>query len=363
MMSEPYVRLVEENGLWRAYFGYQVFLRSSDEWLKMRWGFNAGALLDEALDRQKLFIETLAVTQSEFYKNTQPDYTLALRVIKKAEGGLCLALLGRVNALNKEDALRNGQSHARELHSIFPQDYILKAAENIHELDELSGRDLLGTASKIAHLQRAYVPVDLTDGRKVATGLWSSSQRSGEQVWRILSAAPVSVLLNIQIQPTFFYEGERLALLEMKKKLAAPGHSNALISAHTPWAENYIKRRLSPWKKYFLLQIHVAAAGVLDETLIRPIGAAFTRDTGEGTNPGYQIKWAGAQPEVRGWGADILSLRMISASRNDDIADADEVYSVFRLPYMNEGGLPGANFIPSPDQIPSTPTEVWRKND
>jgi hypothetical protein len=29
----------------------------------------------------------------------------------------------------------------------------------------------------------------------------------------------------------------------------------------------------------------------------------------------------------------------------DDIADLDEVFSIFRFPYRQEVGLPGANFI------------------
>ena len=55
-MNTPYLETVQTLQGWQATFAFQVFHRPAEESLAMRWGFNAGALLDEALDRNRLFI-------------------------------------------------------------------------------------------------------------------------------------------------------------------------------------------------------------------------------------------------------------------------------------------------------------------
>ena len=50
-MNIPYLETIQKQEGWQTTFAFQVFHRPAAEWLSMRWGFNAGALLDEALDR------------------------------------------------------------------------------------------------------------------------------------------------------------------------------------------------------------------------------------------------------------------------------------------------------------------------
>jgi hypothetical protein len=60
--------------------------------------------------------------------------------------------------------------------------------------------------------------------------------------------------------------------------------------------------------------------------------------------PGYQARYSSSS-ENRQWSENIRSLDLTgNSSRLDDLADMDEVYSIFRFPYRPEAGLPGANF-------------------
>lgn len=354
-MNTPYLKLTQTGESWQGFFAYQVFHRQAEEWLKMRWGFNAGALLDEALDRYKLFIDSQTLNEAEFHAGVQPNRTLALRGINLPGVGLQMSLLGKVNAQTSVEAQQAARHFAREIYSTFPHDFILIPAGQSTDYDRLSGKGLFTSNSSAAHIQRGIAFVQSTHGRRYFSGLWQASSRSNEQIWRALSAMPTQVLFNILIQPSFFYDGEKQSLLDIKKNMAITGQNTDPTSAYIPWAENFIERRLAAWKKFFLVQVHVISDGIPDENLLRSIGSALTRDEKDLPLPGFQIKRPDSDDDNSTWCEKILSLDLIPASRIEDLADSDEAYAVFRFPYFPESGVPGANFINL--QMDSPPTQ------
>jgi hypothetical protein len=355
-MKIPFLKLTQAEDGWRASFAFQVFHRQAEEWLEMRWGFNASILLEEALDRNKFFIESQVASEAEYRAGIQPTRTLALRGINLPGIGLQIGILGKVNAQNEDEARRSGLHYAREIYSTFPHDFILTPAELPEDYDRLSGDSLLNSKSSIMQIQRGLAFAPSAKGYHFFPGLWQASSRSNEQIWRSLSAVPNQVLFNILIQPTFFYEGERQALLEIKKQTSKTEQSNEITSAHILWAENFFKRRLAIWKKFFLLQVHVIAAEAPDENLLRSIGSALTRDTSDSPLSGFQIKQPDSNIISQSWYEKILSMDLVPSSRVEDMVDSDEAFAVFRIPYLLKTGLPGANFIGLQAKPPSTQT-------
>ncbi len=341
-LSKP----VQTNEGWRVNFALQIFHRTAEDWVKMRWGFNAAALLEEALDRQKLFIETQALSEAAFLANEGAKRTLAMRVINLPEDGLQIALLGRVDSVNREKAVEEAANYAGNVQAIFPQDFIVRAAESPDEYEKLYGASLFNKSLKIVLIQRANAPFPSKHGYGHLTGLWQSSLRSSEQVWRALYGAQKNVMLNITIQPSILFEGEKEYFLEIKKA-GTNEKGVSLTSSYNFWVDQFIKRRLAAWKRFFLMQVHVLAEGGPDENLVRSIGAAITRDPApEIFSPGYSMLRPGSAAEERDWLRRVQTLEFVpSPMRTNDVADLEEVFSVFRLPYIPEAGLPGTKFI------------------
>lgn len=362
-MNAPYLETVQRRGGWQAAFAFQIFHRPAEEWLAMRWGFNASALLDEALDRYRLFIESQSLSEAAFLANDQPaDRTLTLRGINLPGEGLQMAVLGKASAPEKPAAQQAARDYAREIFSIFPHDFIVRPAEEKTDYDRLYGRDFFAKNFQVASIQRAMAYIPPMEKHQYFSGIWQSSQRASEQIWRALSNMQKVSMLNITIQPAIMYEGEKKMLLDAKKTIMdinAEAEENEkreenIFSAHLAWADASIKRRLVPWKKFFQLQIHVLVDGAVDENLLRSIGATITRDTNENSMPGFQILRPASREEEKEWREQIRSLDFISTSMHiDDLADVDEAFAVFRLPYRPESGLPGANFISAVKEPPT----------
>lgn len=334
-----------QNG-WQVIFAAQVFHRSSEDWLKMRWGFNAAALLDEALDRQKLFIESQAVNEETFLAGAGARCALALRGVNLPEVGAQMALLGKANSPDPTQAQEEAQNYAREIFSIFPHDFLLRPAETQEEYERLSGASLLSKNFNAALIQRANAFIPAARGYMRLTSLWQTSARANEQIWRALSNTRQRTIFNVVMQPSVLYKREKEFLLELQKEENAAQKKSGADSPYIAWADTYVKRRLAAWENFFLLQVHVLAEGALDDDLLRAIGSALTRDTNDAPLPGFQIMRPDSDAQEKEWRERIYTLDFVpSALRTDDLADLDEAFSVFRFPYLPDSGLPGANFI------------------
>ncbi|NOH04482.1 MAG: hypothetical protein HND47_22185 [Chloroflexi bacterium] len=360
-MNVPYIEAVQTQSDWQVVFAFQAFLRPIDQWIKMKWGFNTAVLLEEALDRFKLFLES-QVTSDEFQsEDEQSNRTLALRCINLPGEGLQFAILGKAADPEKEHALTAGRVYAREIFSTFPHDFILKPAETKPDFDRLAGSVPFTQKIRLAGIQRenAFFPPMLR--YQYITGLWQSSSRAYEQVWRALSGSPPGTMLNITLRPSTLYQNEKELLLDVRKKLPKPGQDEDIFSPHLSWVDACIKRRLTPWKKFFQMQIHVLAEDAPDDNLLRSIGSAFTRSTSDLSTPGFQIVRPNSADEEEEWRRTIRTLDFTpSPRRMDDLADVDEVHAVFRLPYRQETGLPGLSLVELPKE--SSPSAEQKEN-
>ena len=346
-MNAPFFKPAKTEAGWHVVFAFQVFHRPPEEWLKMKWGFNAGALLDEALDRYKLFIESQAINEVEFMMGVAQNNALALRGVYLPESGVKMVLVGRSSADDREQALENARHFARQVFSTFPHDFILVPAKQENH-DALVGDSLFDGRFRIAQIQRGIINLPKGSHMPWLTGFWQSALRSNEQIWRALSAMPQPALFNVLIEPIVMLPQDKVVWEEVRKEIS--GHAEGTFASRVPWLESCLKRRLALWKKFFLAQVHVVAGKGL-ENLTHAIGPVLTRDVGDLALPSYQVRYSMGEEEARSWGKSLSLLDLTeSSNRIDDIADTDEIISIFRFPYRPESGLPGAHFEELPKE-------------
>ncbi|HEX6034760.1 MAG TPA: hypothetical protein VFY83_10015, partial [Anaerolineales bacterium] len=215
--------LSDPDYIWQALFACQVEILPYPEWVKLKWGFNASALFDEALERQRLFLESRYAVQSEGLEPAD-RCTLALRFIHRPGEGLLVAVIVKLLARTQADARESAQRYYSELMSTFPYDYSLVPACSRQEFLRFSGMDILDETNdqmSLAQLKRVEVPLSPARNTPFFQGFWKSGLRAHEQIWRSLAASALPVLLNISLRSTFLYERERKILLTSMEEFAS----------------------------------------------------------------------------------------------------------------------------------------------
>jgi hypothetical protein len=340
---------------WQAIFACQVGVRPFKEREKFKWGFSAAFLFEEALERQHLFVESQLNANPVHEHNEQR--TLALRCISDANAGLRLVLVAKTLATTQEEACEAARKYCRELKAVFPYDYTLQPASTSDEFDRITGRELLKqckTRDSIAQLQRFESPLQTSGGLIRMLGRWQTSLRSDEQVWRALANHPREIVLNVSLRPTVILEGERRSLLAMKESARTPPNSpvdEPYLQNYEAWLDQFISRHISPWNRYFYLQILLAAPAGIDDYVFRSIGSAITRESREKASPGFQVAYPLDNQNAQEWSRYLDCLEMIHTGnhfvlpRLSELANLEEAQAVFRLPYPPEVGYPNAHFL------------------
>lgn len=334
-MNLPYIHSSQsENGSWQAFFAFWVRHQKYRDWLKMRWGFNSGALLEEALDRNKLFVEAQAANVSINALDTMiEEQSLALRVINLPGGGLQAALIGKVSAQagTEEKIKAAALDFAQEVEATFPYDFILEPAQSSEDFHKLFGADFLKKNLNMVQIRRGSALKD-----RYMPAFWQASSRSNEQIWRSLSHAREKTLFNITIMPTVLYPADKDFFWQVSE------------TEEYPLAKKAAESRLEIGKKYFLVQIHLVTARTPNKNILRTIGSALTRDLSDTTLPAYQV----SRDIPQDWHKKIFEMDLPRIThRVADIADADETAAVFRLPHPPEFGLPGVKFLGGVQQV------------
>ena len=340
---------------WQAMFACQIGIKPYEERLKLKWGFSPAFLLEEALDRQKLFIESQLSNNP--IDGQSEHRTLALRCIGIPESGLRLGLVAKVLAETEEKAHLFALNYQREIEAIFPYDYTVCPATSMEDFNRISGRQILATSNNqtsVAQIRRFEQPLQTSKGAFRVIGLWQTAMRSDEQIWRALAKHPREVLLNITLCPATFLEGDRRTLLGMKqvaKSAQDKTVNEPYLQNYDAWIDPYIDRYASPWNKYFYMQVHLASSLNIDEYLFRSIGSAITRDNTELATPGFQIVRPSSHNEAIDWCMHLENLEFIHLSNNlflpklSELANLEEAHAVFRFPYPPELDLPNTVFL------------------
>ena len=345
---------------WQTMFACQISIRPYEERFQFRWGFSPAFLLEEAIDRQKLFVESQLFDNP--FVNQNAHRTLALRCISVPNSGVQLGLIAKVFSDSKEKSQSVAETYWYELESTFPYDYFLTPAASERKFYQLTGKQLLENCTEpnsIAQLRRYELPVPIPNAITHMTGLWQTSIRSDEQIWRSLANYPEDLLLNIQLRPANLSEKERMAIVEIKnmdllsqdKKV-----SKYYDEKFRVWIDSFINRYIQPWQKYLFLQVHFASPTGIREYIFRSVGSSITRNIPDQSTPGYEIDYPSDATEVNEWANHLDYLEFIRAKKNSrlprlrELANTDETHAVFRLPYPPEPGYPNTKFISVQDE-------------
>ncbi|GAB4503348.1 MAG: hypothetical protein Fur0043_03400 [Anaerolineales bacterium] len=340
---------------WQAIFACQIGIRPYQEREQLKWGFNAAVLLEEALDRQKLFLE--AQLHNNPIEDPADQRTLALRCVHVPEGGLLLSIIGKVSAESQDQAQDSALNYLREVEAIFPYDYTIRPMTSQAAFERLTGQKILENCTHpkaMACIRRFESPLLTSKGPCRVVGLWQTGKRSDEQIWRALAHYPHRILLNISLSPTVLFEAERQALLNIQTAFKTPAPASSeepYLQHYEKWIDPFLNRFILPWNKFFYLQVHVASTAPIDEHLLRSIGSAITRDTTEQSLPGFQVLRPADSHESAEWSRHIAALDIIHANkpfllpRLSELASLEEAHAVFRFPYPLEPGWADSIFL------------------
>jgi hypothetical protein len=344
---------------WQVQFACQVNILPYQEWARLKWGFNAAALFDEFIERQKLFLESQYEVRHQLGSEAPNYRTLAFRYINLPGEGLLVAVIGKIHGQSEEKARKNALAYYNEVKSTFPYDYQLIPAKSSQDFKRFSGWNILdGSQGQpvFAQIKRLEIPLSPVRNTPFLQGLWRSGPRVHEQIWRYLASYPDPVLLNFSLRCTVLYEKEREKLLKSAEEISSI-HDQPLnqqtLSGMQHWNRKLVERRLVPWTKFFYLQIHLASPCGLSEDLLRSIGTSLTLNSSGEALPGYQVLQPN-QTQINEWQKRFKNLDTIftdsyvPVSRLSEVADLEEVFAAIRLPYCPpENGLPNVNFISS----------------
>jgi len=330
------------------------------EWVKLKWGFNASALFEETLDRQRIFLESQFRKRLESGQEEPDHRTLAFRFICRPGENLLVSIVGKIHARTREECLEKALAYYRELSATFPYDYKLVPARDEDEFMRISGDDILASSENeaaLAQIKRAELPIYLNRYAPTIQGLWRSGARAHEQVWRAMGNSPTPLLLNIVMRGTVLQPLEREHLLKYDNEISnvKPNEfvDEKTLGAFKQWNKTYTERRLNPWAKFFYLQIHFVSACRIEDTFFRIAGTtlALSQDGKDSKSlPGYQVVFPRSGDELS-WRRKLRNLDLIffgsylPAPRLSEIADLDEVVAAMRLPYSPpEDGFPNLSF-------------------
>ncbi|MEW6405950.1 MAG: hypothetical protein AB1649_29540 [Chloroflexota bacterium] len=343
--------------VYHAFFACEIQIRSRDVRDMLKWGWNWGALLDEAIDRQRLFIESQHFVAEPGQTAPLECRTLALRYLYDPQSpGLQMGIVGKVIGITEETARIAAVQHWRQIQSTFPHDYVLIPATSEQDYHRLMGQNLIEDArvpDAYAEVQRFENVVSTGEQRFYLLGSWHFSVRANEQIWRVLAGSEQRVLLDILLRPTVLTEAELVTLQLISQHIGKIAEDVDLITVqpYARFAAEHYKKLLQFLRHPYIVQMRLVAPDGLPAYIPRTIGFALTHNEDrELAMPGFQAIHPQTQEDVEKWRyqLSILEPDIQSANLKDKrfarirkMSDAYEANVLFRLPYPSQGGLPG----------------------
>jgi hypothetical protein len=340
---------------WHAVFAARVYPKPFSEIQTWQWGFNAGALLEEAMERQKLFLA--AQHPAEDFANAEyaDRRSLALRCIWDPEiGKLSFFLLGKVAAETRATAHKSAEGLWRALSATFPYDYNLDPVTTSANFYNASGLAILiphRPTMESVEIRRAEGIFSSEQGNIYLPGKWQNTIRADEQVWRALCSANQPLIYSVTLRPTVLFDFERQALQNI---LAGVLH----IEAETPeniaifgtqWVKEVLESRLNNLLHPYYLQVHLISPASISDYLLQAIGGSFTFSK-ESRIPGYQVIRCKQKDQVLRVLENLLWLEPDIVEDEMTIAEfkrirylfsIEEAQAAFRWPFPPANGIPG----------------------
>jgi len=343
--------------VYHALFASEIRIRSRDVRDKLKWGWNWGALLEEAIDRQRLFIESQHFLAEPGQIVPFECRTLSLRYLHDPRfPDLQMGIVAKVIGDTEDSARIAAIQHWRQIQSTFPHDYALIPATSEQDYYRLVGQSLIEDAidpGAYAEVQRFEGVISTGEQRFYLLGSWHISVRANEQIWRVLSGSGQRVLLDILLFPTVLTEAELATLQLVTQHIDKIAQDVDLITVqpYARFAAEHYKKQLQFLRRPYIVQMRLVAPGGLPAYIPRTIGFALTHNQDrELAMPGFQVIHPQTQVDTEMWRRQLSLLEPdIQSDHSKDkrfarirkMSDAYEANVLFRLPYPSQGGLPG----------------------
>jgi hypothetical protein len=323
-----------------------------------------GSLLEEAIERQQTFVESLHSGSAFSANDSGGQPALALTAQNAPPGdGLRLGVAGCAHGATLAAARAAALQLWQHLASAFPYDYHLEPALSQAELEAAAGRPLLRRAAPggLVELRRPEAALHHAGSRLYLLERWSAGKFSNEQVWRALAGCRQPVLLHILLQPVVLEEVEELAIAQLAEaaRLLAAQPGPASVQRRAAQAAAALAAWLESLHFPYLMQAHLCSPQPLPGYLPRLVGAAWSHDPA-GRTAGFE---AAAHPDPQQAAAGLAGLAPLLPAeapypglhRARWLFGAAEAGAAFRLPFPPEPGLPGVAFEFSAPTIDSAP--------
>jgi len=355
---------------WHEDFCYAAFaalikVKTAEENKDLRWGFNMGALLAEAIDRQRLFIETQHYPYELGYLENQklqtPPQRRAFSIRCTNSPGtnqLQLAVIGRVTGMDQEEAKKLAFEYWLEISSTFPTDYTLSPATDETSFEKLCGWDILENADRKGQIAEITRYENYFNNQYYLLGSWNTSSTANEQIWRTLANAVQEVIYDISICPTILtYEDLQIAYRQLE-------YSEKELEGTEKKYSAWIAHGKENWQKFvdelqhpYLVQIRLASKKELPEYLARSIGFAHAHsDEAKPVMASFSVCQPETEKESRNWLHQLQWLVIETPAREKTppevhrlrkMVSTQDAMNLFRLPYPSVGGIPGVKFVTS----------------
>lgn len=352
-----------------ALFAARVRIKPFKQISRWKWGWNIGSLLEEALQRQHLFIRAQYPTENSDTTESLHNRALALRcILYQDDPKLHLFIMGKVRAPNAETARSAAINYWRGLASVFPYDYELVPVTTQQDFYIASGWSLLQSAlttNGFTQIQRFEGEFLTNTSPHYIQGNWQASPTSNEQIWRAIAGSPCPLLFDVSLLPTTLQDTERVLLAEIAAASTAALDSDSVpqfVRADLEQISNIQVGRVSNLRRPYLVQLHVITPEDTSEFLLRAVGSAVTSHyDNEPAKLGYQVVHPSNQDQLRSWRNNVIWLEPnIDMCGNSDprlsrirhMADSLEAHVPFRWPFPPEVGIPDTPFalLEPPDQ-------------
>lgn len=344
---------------WHAQFAASIQIRPFKELERLKWGFNFGSLLEEVIDRQRLFIESQHFP-GEPVQEPEEGRTLALRCLNDPEAAqLRLSLLVKVHASTRQRAHAFALQTWQEIQSIFPYEYTLVPALDQIQFQRLTGWEWLQEIREqftLVEIERFEGRLSTGSERLYLLGTWKNSLVANEQTWRVLAGASQRILMTVILRPTVLYDYD-VAALQAIAEFAEKIRQGPVNPALLPYLNNAtaVYRKMAETLRHpFLARVVLASPDGIPEYIPRDIGYAMTHlDKPEPSTPGFQICVPKSEEEITDWKRLLFWIEPEALPRNGiderfqrlrSLVNVSEAISLFRLPFPPEGGIPGITF-------------------
>ena len=350
----------DNNRIWQAQFACELFLRPAEELQKMQWGFNFGSVLEDHFSHMRAFLEAFHFKYEAGAQEPEEQRTLALRCTSGPSSNyLHLALVGKICAATEAEVRRKAKEFWNEIKSNFPYEYEMVPAVEQSDFMQLAGWEILEkafTPESFVEIQR-YENIVISGDRKFyILGSWNFSKTANEQIWRILANAEIPVLYDVLLRPAVLQMNELATIHELGKQVQEVSEENANLIAIKPYLDiavnNFTKLQGLRWYSY-ISQIRIVSLEKVPEYIPRTIGAALTHHEDKSPfAPGVQFVHPEDLGKMELWRRQIRHMdpdfglgkhanqHMVRVRK---MADLDDAFAIFYLPFPSLFGLPDVN--------------------